>query len=408
MGCLRNYRQILGESVLLWLWPQPMQGSGTEFEVTDDKDAATVWPPREYHTSKRQARTFVSEYASSSGVHRRGGSGAGGRGGKNRNMSNLSTPITPDTGLNQGGGRRSRVPSRESTTSGAAAPHFPTHVRRGSEGWIVQDLTVQQRADLYDRQLRYQQVHGQQQQAYSEVQAVDGEEEEDYQEGLSDIEGDVYSQLPGGMQGNRYEDYNDDAEYYDEEEDEEYASSDDADDLPYDVASDEWDENEYDEYDEDDDRYEDEVGSDLDQHNPYLAYADEEEEEGDYGEDLDVDDEVTLNGKDRHKIGRFFDNVSRSTGLTGVGGGGEEVDEWDEGEGIDVGCRPPGLMAKGVGIPETPYSTTAAAYTGQKTFYTMMLEREQALKEQIATSGDGSGGAVETKSKTKTKKKKSK
>ncbi|KAG0297364.1 Palmitoyltransferase [Linnemannia gamsii] len=400
VGCLRNYRQILGESFLLWLWPQPMQGSGTEFEVTDDKDAATVWPPREYHTSKRQARTFVSEYASSSGVHRRGGAGAGGRGGKNRNMSTLSTPITLDPDLNQGGGRRSRVPSRGSTMSGAAVPHFPTHVRRGSEGWIVQDLTVQQRADLYDRQLRYEQVHGQQQQAaYSEAQAADGDEEEDYQEGLSDIEGgDVYSQLPGGMQGNRaYEDYNDDAEYYDEDEDEEYASSDDASDLPYDVASDEWDENEYDEYDEEDDRYEDEVGSDLDQHNPYLAYADEDEEEGDYDEDVDVDvdDEVTLNGKNRHKIGRFFDNISRST-----------EDEWDEGEGIDVGCRPPGLMAKGVGIPETPYSATAAASTGQKTFYTMMLEREQALKEQIAVSGDGSGGAVDTKTKSKTKKKK--
>ncbi|KAK3837209.1 MAG: zf-DHHC-domain-containing protein, partial [Linnemannia elongata] len=35
VGCLRNYRQILGESMFLWLWPQPMQGSGTEFEVTD-------------------------------------------------------------------------------------------------------------------------------------------------------------------------------------------------------------------------------------------------------------------------------------------------------------------------------------------------------------------------------------
>jgi hypothetical protein len=384
-----------------------MQGSGTEFEVTDDKDAASVWPPREYLTSKRQARTFVSEYASSSGVHRQGRVGAGVKGGKSRNLSTLSTPITPDTALNQGGGRRSRIPSRGSTTSGAAAPpHFPTHVRRGSEGWVVQDLTVQQRADLYDRQLRYQQVHGQQQQAYLEAQAVDGEVE-DYQEGLSDIEGDVYSQLPGGMQGNRgYEGYNDDVEYYDEEEDEEYVSSDYSDDIPYDVASDEWDENEYDVYDEEDDRYEDEVGSDLDQHNPYLAYADEEEgEEGDYDEDVDVDDEVTLNGKDRHKIGRFFDTISRSTGLDGVGRGGEEVDDWDEGEGIDVGCRPPGLMAKGVGIPETPYST-AATSTGQKTFYTMMLEREQALKEQITASGGSSGGAVETKTKTKTKKKK--
>ncbi|KAF8945332.1 Palmitoyltransferase [Haplosporangium gracile] len=405
VGYLRNYRQILGESVWFWLWPQPMQGSGTEFAVTDDKDAATVWPPREYHTSKRQARTFVSEYASSSGVPHRGGAGGGSGGGKSRrdrDLSALSTSITPDAGSNQGG-RRSRNPSRGSTTSGAAL-HFPTHVRRGSEGWIVQDLTVQQRADLYDRQLRYAQLHGQQQ-AYSEAQ-VDGEDE-DYQEGLSDIEGDVYSQLPGGMQGNRgYEDYNDDAESYNEDEDEEEgASSDDVDDLPYDVASDEWDENEYDEYD---DRYEDEEGSDLDQHNPYLAYA--ENEEGDYDdEDLDVDDEVTLNGNDRHKIGRFFDNSSRSTGRAGVDTGDEEeVDEWDEGEGIDVGCRPPGLMAKGVGIPETTFSAAVAASTGQKTFYTMMLEREQTLKEQIAASGVGGDEVAGTNTKTKSKKKRSK
>ncbi|KAF9131721.1 Palmitoyltransferase [Mortierella sp. 14UC] len=388
VGCLRNYRQVLGDDILLWLWPQPMQGSGTEFEVTDDKDAATVWPPREYHTSKRQARTFVSEYASSSGVHRRGG---GGQNRHNRNLSTLSTSVVSDNT-----GRRSRNPSRASITT-ASTPHFPTHVRRGSEGWIVQDLTVQERADLYDRQLRYEQMHG----PAGGVARGEEDEDEDYQEGLSDIEGDVYSQLPGGMQGNNqvvYEDYNDDADYDDDEEEE--ASSDDVDDLPYDVASDEWDDDGY-----EDDRYgnEEEEGSDLDQHNPYLTYVDEEEEEeGDYsdedgGEGIDIDDEVTLKGKDRHKIGRFFDNVASTR--RSRRSGGEEVDEWDEGEGVDVGCRPPGLVAKGVGIPETPFSAGVGA--GQKTFYTMMLEREQALKEQIAAAG---GGAAES---TKSSKKKS-
>ncbi|KAF9910867.1 Palmitoyltransferase [Linnemannia zychae] len=393
VGCLRNYRQILGDNIFLWLWPQPMQGSGTEFEVTDDKDAATVWPPREYHTSKRQARTFVSEYATSSGAHRRAG-GNGGQNRQNRNLSTLSTPVTPDNNNNGGSGRRNRNHSRGSNTA-ASAPYFPTHVRRGSEGWIVQDLTVQQRADLYDRQLRYEQMHGQVGQVTGGGEEDD--EEEDYQEGLSDIEGDVYSQLPGGMQGNNqveYEDYNDDADYDDDEGE---ASSDDVDDLPYDVASDEWDDDGY-----EDDRYDEEEGSDLDHHNPYLAYAEEEDEEGDYsgeedGEGIDIDDEVTLKGKDRHKIGRFFDNV----GLTERRRrDGEEIDEWDEGEGVDVGCRPPGLAAKGVGIPETSFSSGAGG--GQKTFYTMMLEREQALKDQIAAAG---GGAVES---TKSSKKKSK
>ncbi|KAK3845147.1 MAG: DHHC palmitoyltransferase-domain-containing protein [Linnemannia gamsii] len=387
VGCLRNYRQILGNNILLWLWPQAMQGSGTEYAVTDDKDAATVWPPREYHTSKRQARTFVSEYASSSAVHRRGGSG---QNRQNRNLSTLSTPMTPD---NNNQGRRSQNPSRASNT--ASAPHFPTHVRRGSEGWIVQDLTVQQRADLYDRQLRYEQIHGHAEAAGGQAGVDD--DEEDYQEGLSDIEGDVYSQLPGGMQGNQgvYEDYNDDADYDDDEEE---ASSDDVDDLPYDVASDEWDDDGY----EEDDRYDDEGdGSDMDQHNPYLAYADEGEE-GDYNDEeaIDMDDEVTLKGKNRHRIGRFFDSV----GLTGGSGGGEEVDEWDEGEGLDVGCRPPGLAAKGVGIPETPFSTGAtAAGAGQKTFYTMILEREQALKAQIAAAGGAVGPNKSAKNKNKSK-----
>ncbi|KAF9099410.1 Palmitoyltransferase [Mortierella sp. AD031] len=356
VGCLRNYRQILGDNIFFWLWPQPMQGSGTEFEVTDDKDAATVWPPREYHTTKRQARTFVSEYASSSRIHHRGG-GGGGRNRQNSGLSALGTPGIPD---NQSG-RRSRNPSRGSAVP---APHFPTHVRRGSEGWIVQDLTVQQRADLYDRQLRYEQQHGQPYYGDGNGQGVDDDDEEDdYQEGLSDIEGDVYSQLPGGMQGNQaYEDYNDDAD-------------------------DEWDEDRY------DDGYDDEEG-DLDQQNPYLAYDDEAEDDYDEGEeDVDIDDEVTLNGQNRHKIGRFFESAMPN-------GRDEEVDEWDEGEGVDVGCRPPGLVAKGVGIPESPYS---AAPPGQKTFYTMLLEREQALKGQI----EEAGGVVDTNKKKKKTKKKS-
>ncbi|KAF9923212.1 Palmitoyltransferase [Linnemannia zychae] len=400
VGCLRNYRQILGDNVFLWLWPQLMKGTGTDFEVTDDKDAATVWPPREYHTSKRQTRTFVSEYASSSRLHRRNGGPQYQK--RNRKLSSLGTPINSPENIHQTNsgfvtsnqGRRSRNPSRGSATG--VQPPFPTHVRRGSEGWIVQDLTVQQRADLYDRQLRYEQIHG----SYSGTgrDGQDNDEEEDYQEGLSDIEGDVYSQLPGGMQGSghlEYEDYNDDADYDDED-----ASSDDVDDLPYDVASDEWDENEY-----DDEYYLDEDGrSDLDQHNPYLAYADEDDvHDDDESENIvDIDDEVTLQGKDRHKIGRFFENIKSNFD-----------DEWDEGEGVDVGCRPPGLAAKGIGIPETPYSTARVVQgqvpgQGQKTFYTMMLEREQALKDQIANAAAASGEGEGSATKSSKKKKKSK
>ncbi|KAG0004694.1 Palmitoyltransferase [Modicella reniformis] len=338
VGCLRNYRQVLGPTIWLWLCPQRMLSSGTEFPVCDDKDAALIWPPREYNTSKKQNRTFVSEYSSSALRQR-------------QHRNNIQEPLElPADGIDSKGQQHKRKDDHQVSGTAARAPppsRFPTHVRRGSEGWVVQDLTVQQRAELYDEQVKYQRDHGDQEGNESD--------NEDYQEGLSDIEADSYGGLPGGMQSSR--------DYRNVEEKEEESSEED--DIPYDVASDEY-----------DDDYEDE--EDLDEYNPYLVYEEEDDEaEGGEAED----DEVTLHGQDRHKIGRFFDHLDPSSGA-GHDYNGDNSDEWDEGEGLDVGCRPPIRMK---GTHDEP-SFTVQHDPKRKTFYTMLVEREEELKKQKAVA----------------------
>ncbi|KAF9955687.1 Palmitoyltransferase, partial [Mortierella alpina] len=378
VGCFRNYRQVLGPSIWFWFWPQKMTGSGTEFDVTDDKDAPLLWPPREYQTSKRQDRTVVSEYTSSS-IHYREMHQQRLRPRSRNHSASGHVPPTGDPYSNgRGSGGQGRVSRRRRQQPQQQQPEFPTHIRRGSEGWIVQDLSVEQRAELYDRQVQYQRENEQVRDRHDDdPQDEEGEEEEDYQEGLSDIERDVYGRLPGGMQGNDYHSYDRRVESESSEED---------DDIPYDVASDEYDDDGYGDYD---DGYDDHDGfeggdDDFDEQNPYLGYEDEEDEgddeedgeEDSEGEDEDMEDEVALHGRDRHKIGRFFDSI----GPDGADedGGRDQEDEWDEGEGIEVGCRPPNLTHR------TSSSNGLRYDPGKKTFYTMLVEREEALKKQKA------------------------
>ncbi|KAG0207868.1 Palmitoyltransferase [Mortierella sp. GBA30] len=408
VGCFRNYRQVLGPSLWLWLWPQPMLGSGTEFDVMEDKDAALIWPPREYQTSKRQDRTFVSEYTSSS-IHYRQM-----RQQQPRSPSQSQKHSSPLTSLHHDDkkqvtsgadyrldetkdsmSRRDRRSKLRRKSQQPSPPEFPTHVRRGSEGWIVQDLTVHQRAELYDRQMQYQR----EQERSNEREGRDGgyeDEEQDYQEGLSDIEGnDTYGRLPGGMQGNYYNSYhqayeNEDSHHDDDQEQVQSSDEDDDDDdIPYDVASDEYDDDgygdvAYDDYDGEEDYF--------DENNPYLAYGedddDEEDEEDTRVDEADFEDEeVALHGRDRHKIGRFFDHINPSSTTarsSSTDDGGEDglEDEWDEGEGVDVGCRPP--------APAHSDSSSSLRYDPtKKTFYTMLVEREQALKRQKKRAAGG-------------------
>lgn len=326
-----------------------MLGLGTDFEVLDHKDAALIWPPREYQSSKRQERTFVSDYSTSSM--------RGPFGGRGRNQSSLGTPVSPHPSDRPNGDHR----------NGPA--QFPTHVRRGSEGWIVQDLTVHQRAELYDKQQEYQRRTERAQQEHGAV-----EDEEDYEEGLSDIENDAFARLPGGMQGNHYNYNQEDNNGSDQQ------SSDFDDEIPNDIGTDEY----------DDDGYEDREGYHgeddyFDEQNPYLAYADEDDEVSEdddeqEGEFIDIEDEVTLLGRDRHKIGRFFESVgTRADGENKDDE--EEADEFEEGEGVEVGCRPPGV-GRGLSSASTSSGSKLVYDPSKKTFYTMMVEREEALKKE--------------------------
>lgn len=317
-----------------------------------DKDAALTWPPREYQTSKKQERTFVSEYASSAIHHRRHQP-------KKSTLRSSSEAIRSNGHKNRGSGGAEKA---------VAPPHFPSHVRRGSEGWIVQDLTVQQRADLYDRQLQYEREHGGQEDGQSD--------DEEYQEGLSDIETNTYGGLPGGMQGN-HDNYNYSDNDYGENEDENQEEEDEEDDLPYDVASDEYDDDYGGEYY---DEYPGEEDEDMDEDNPYLAYDDGEASEN--VEDGELDDEVTLHGQDRHKIGRFFDHLNSGSGPRD-NAGDTDSDDWDEGEGVEVGCRPPAA-----GMKNLHDASSSSSDPSKKTFYTMLVEREEALKKQKADAAD--------------------
>ncbi|KAG8931930.1 Palmitoyltransferase [Tulasnella sp. 418] len=49
LGLLANVRAVLGENPLLWLWPQPMRGSGLHFKVAEgaDSDVQHIWPPKD-------------------------------------------------------------------------------------------------------------------------------------------------------------------------------------------------------------------------------------------------------------------------------------------------------------------------------------------------------------------------
>ncbi|KAF9580752.1 Palmitoyltransferase, partial [Lunasporangiospora selenospora] len=162
VGCVKNYKQVLGHKPWLWfLWPHPLVDSGTEFEVIQDKHAAKIWPPREYRTTKYKNQTFVSEYTTSAKQGRVHGAREKGRDDEDERTQNRKD------------GSRSSI--------------YPTHVRRGSEGWVVQDLTIQQRAQLYDLQSNYEHEHPDSQ-GLDDTRDIEQQEEE-YQEGLSDIEG---------------------------------------------------------------------------------------------------------------------------------------------------------------------------------------------------------------------------
>ncbi|KAF9977916.1 Palmitoyltransferase [Actinomortierella ambigua] len=402
LGCKRNYRQVLGPRLWMCLWPQKMHGTGLEYEVMDDKLAATLWPPREYQTSKRHDHEHVSEYSTTYQRHLRrrarvrthSGGRNGGAAGSTSHIS--STPIP------------AIHPPPEPLSN------YRPHVRRGSEGWIVQDLTIQERAALYDMQYAYQLQEQQDQQLdHAYPSPHEDEDDEDVHEGFSDHENeDAFGQPTY---------YDDEGEEEDEEE----------------FTDDEEDEGEdYGEEDDDISEYDDDY---FDERNPYLEYDEEfDEDEEDEDEDEEEEktpsprgsparqrrrrqttaeaaaaaragrsghsgqpsdsahdpfaedmDEVSLMGRDRHMIGKFFGSgmaTIRPEDLTTTDDGEDyqgEIDEWDEGEGLATGCVPaqPVLAPSAVIEEGEKARRLLQRPLPQKTLFEQIAERQEAAKK---------------------------
>ncbi|RKP03312.1 hypothetical protein CXG81DRAFT_24087 [Caulochytrium protostelioides] len=141
LGPFTNFRALLGPSVLLWAFPQRMRGDGIAWPIDEDAqqrlltddcvvdtvpvDAATAagevpaaparfeWPPKSYlNHRKNQA-----------GPRRR--------------------EVTEK--LRQSEGRQA---ARRAAVSAGPAPAAPGLVRRGSEGYVVRELTPEERARM--------------------------------------------------------------------------------------------------------------------------------------------------------------------------------------------------------------------------------------------------------------------
>ncbi|KDN49126.1 hypothetical protein RSAG8_02479, partial [Rhizoctonia solani AG-8 WAC10335] len=65
LGTGKNIRAVLGERAWLWCWPQPMRGSGVNFQVADGTDPETqfIWPPKDPNTNIRKDRTRAAAAA---------------------------------------------------------------------------------------------------------------------------------------------------------------------------------------------------------------------------------------------------------------------------------------------------------------------------------------------------------
>ncbi|KAG0257789.1 Palmitoyltransferase [Actinomortierella ambigua] len=401
LGCRRNYRQVLGPSLWMCLWPQKMRGTGLEYEVMDDKLAALLWPPREYQASKRQDHEHVSQYSTT----------------YRRHLRRRSRPRYP-SGDNGAGGSHARAVS--STIPAVHPPPQPLsdyrpHVRRGSEGWIVQDLTVQERAALYDMQYAYQLQEQEQQlhdHAYPSPQEDEGDD--DFLEGFSDHENEDAFGRPTYYDDEGEEE--DEEEYTDDEEegeDEEEASEYDDDYfdernpyLEYDELEDE-DDDEEDEEDEDEESYR--GSSSHRRRRPTAAEAAVAARAGRRGmaegipdsahdafaEDMD---EVSLMGRDRHMIGKFFENgmptIRPEDLTTSEEDDGEdyqgEIDEWDEGEGLATGCVPTQPVVAASSFvsegEEQQRRRLLQRPLPQKTLFELIAERQEAEAKKMDKS----------------------
>ncbi|CAG8578568.1 279_t:CDS:2 [Paraglomus brasilianum] len=47
LGCFANYQSVLGKNALLWCWPQHMSGNGIDYSIAKNADPDLVWPPKD-------------------------------------------------------------------------------------------------------------------------------------------------------------------------------------------------------------------------------------------------------------------------------------------------------------------------------------------------------------------------
>lgn len=53
LGWKENFKQILGDNVILWILPLPQRGNGIDFKKTNTNQ---IWPPKEYYILKKYPR----------------------------------------------------------------------------------------------------------------------------------------------------------------------------------------------------------------------------------------------------------------------------------------------------------------------------------------------------------------
>ena len=121
LGWLRNLKQVLGRRLWAWWIPQPAEGDGIHFEISDEarrnakeKGRSVDWPPKAYYVYRRE----------------------GGYGGDGRKASS-------------GGGKTAVAGPRKEEDAGAPSRVFArSHVRRGSEGYIVKEWSAEERDEM--------------------------------------------------------------------------------------------------------------------------------------------------------------------------------------------------------------------------------------------------------------------
>ncbi|CAG8478834.1 9062_t:CDS:2 [Acaulospora morrowiae] len=117
IGILENVKSILGDNPLLWCWPQQIKGNGLSFPISSNADPTLIWPPKDPNAK-------------------------------------ATTQLPPKPwelyNLNQNQFYRTNNSQKFSYNNSSSHRRNRTHrhVRRDSEGYIVRDISLEERAML--------------------------------------------------------------------------------------------------------------------------------------------------------------------------------------------------------------------------------------------------------------------